>query len=244
MSYYDGTWIGKMDALGKKTEWRGKTGKVIQYSAKLGAFMLENDFGYKGEAVKRLKGLAKLVSASRKIFKLGKFLKHFEDIDDIVEEKEYNGLMWMDFIMNMAKDLTENFETITKYGFVPKSYGIVSGFAADQIADFTKMCQCFVSFFVTLIEIGRMNKKIERCDDSSKCKKLHLKCSFLYWAQIKYFTDGMKCAASLGYSWAPNKRWAMVCGLLAGIADARKQTLKNWDKGGKGYQPSIDPYLL
>eukprot|EP00954_Amorphochlora_amoebiformis_P022907 1356657-Amorphochlora_amoeboformis.AAC.2 len=75
MSYYDGTWIGKMDALGKKTEWREKTGKVIQYSAKLAADVLAVDFEYEGEAVKRLKALSKLVSASRKIFKLGKFLK-------------------------------------------------------------------------------------------------------------------------------------------------------------------------
>jgi len=232
-----------MDALGKKTEWREKTGKVIQYSAKLAADVLAVDFEYEGEAVKRLKALSKLVSASRKIFKLGKFLKHLEDIDDIKQEKNFSALFWLDFVMNMAKDLTENFETITKYGFVPKSYGIVMGHKADDIADFTKMCQCAVSFIATIVEIGRMEDKIATAD-SKKRKKLHLKNSFLYWAQLKYMTDGLKCAASLGYSWAPSKRLAMVCGLLAGIADSRKQTLKNWDKSGKGYTPSLGPYLI
>ena len=60
----------------------------------------------------------------------------------------------LDFVMNMAKDLTENMETVAKYGFLPKSYGTIMGRKVDDIADFTKMCQCAVSFVVTLIEIG------------------------------------------------------------------------------------------
>mmetsp|Transcript_29914 Transcript_29914/g.41681 ORF Transcript_29914/g.41681 Transcript_29914/m.41681 type:complete len:90 (+) Transcript_29914:740-1009(+) len=89
-----------------------------------------------------------------------------------------------------------------------------------------------------------MEEKIKSCVDIKKLKKLNLKNSFLYWAQIKYLTDGLKCAASLGYAWAPGKRGAIICGLLAGLADARKQTLKNWDKSGKGYTVAIDPYLF
>mmetsp|Transcript_26872 Transcript_26872/g.37243 ORF Transcript_26872/g.37243 Transcript_26872/m.37243 type:complete len:247 (+) Transcript_26872:82-822(+) len=244
-SYYEGTWIGHMDALGKKSEWRDKTGKVIQYSAKLAAFVLENDLNMGDhEAAGRLKKLSKWVGASRKIFKLGKFLKHFEDIEDCMDEKTYPALKWADFVMNMAKDITENIETVTKYGFLPKSYGVIMGKNAEDIADFTKMVQCLVSFVNGLVEIGRMEEKIKGCADIKKLKKLNLKNSFLYWAQIKYLTDGLKCAASLGYTWAPGKRGAIICGLLAGLADSRKQTLKNWDKSGKGYTVAIDPYLF
>ena len=56
--------------------------------------------------------------------------------------------------MNFAKDVTENIETITKYGFLPKSYGVIMGKKAEDIADFTNMIQCAVSFCATLIEIG------------------------------------------------------------------------------------------
>jgi len=244
MSWYEGTVIGHMDALGKKTEWREKTGKVVQYGAKLAAYVLENDLEHKGEAVDRLKKLSKLVSASRKIFKLGKFLKHFEDIEDVLAETQFPTIMWIDLAMNFAKDVTENIETITKYGFLPKSYGVIMGKKAEDIADFTKMIQCAVSFCATLIEIGRMEDKIKNCSDPKKLKKLNLKNSFLYWAQIKYVTDGLKCAASLGYSWAPSKRGAIICGLIAGIADARKQSMKHWDKNGAGYTSALDPYLF
>jgi len=235
--------LARLHKLFEVTSFREKLGKVIQYSAKSGAYYLkQNGYGDEhADTIKNLKSVAKYTSAARRIFKFGKFVKHFDDLPDALDEDNsvVQGVFVLEFVFNMAKDIAENCETAQKYGFVP--YDMLPA-NMSLIADSVKFVQCVVCIAVNLIDISRKWQKLDTLEslvkyekdpekrdqylkNIAKCRgKLVLK----YFSTVKYFCNCMKSANDLEFSWAPTDGVALSAGLVSGFCDLRKQIVKHY----------------
>lgn len=108
--------------LASNAQTREKALKILQYSAKLLAYLLAKSAREATTWSKHLEALSKNLSTARRFFKLFRWVKHFEDIADARSEKKpwFQKLLLLDVVANLAADLSEDFTSLEKVGILRK----------------------------------------------------------------------------------------------------------------------------
>ncbi|CAE8700753.1 unnamed protein product, partial [Polarella glacialis] len=88
---------------------REKALKIIQYGAKLLAYILLRAGKNLADLGKHFDALGKSLSTARRFFKFMRFMKHFEDIKDARAEKSpgFQKLLFLDIGCNLVADISE-----------------------------------------------------------------------------------------------------------------------------------------
>jgi len=133
---------------------REKALKVVQYSAKLAAYILARTWRDMSALGKHCEALAKSLSTARRFFKFFRWLKHFEDIAEAKAEKDrsFGRLLMLDVACNLVADISEDITSLEKVGILRK------GTLPKRTEYYSNWCQLVLA----VVEIAVSNIKAQR----------------------------------------------------------------------------------
>lgn len=146
-------------SLASNAQTREKALKIVQYSAKLIAYLMAKKFGAATDYSKHLEALSKNLSTARRFFKFFRWVKHFEDIADAREEKTpyFKRLLFLDIAANLAADLSEDFTSLEKVGILRK------GTLPARTEYYSNWCQLVLACVEICVAYVKAKRAQEKC---------------------------------------------------------------------------------
>lgn len=201
---------------------REKALKVFQYTAKLlsyflvrGAAASVKDWG------KHFEALAKNLSAARRFFKLMRFMKHFEDIAEAREEKSsgFRSLLFLDVACNVVADVSEDFTSLEKLGFVRK------GTLPKRTEYYSNWCQLALAVVEIFVHKVKADRAQEKAAAPGATLEVQRKNTTAKLELSKFFADLIKAFWDCEVSFASELLFCLS-GLWAALISSHKYMLR------------------
>eukprot|EP00927_Polykrikos_kofoidii_P052733 TRINITY_DN46675_c0_g1_i1.p1 TRINITY_DN46675_c0_g1~~TRINITY_DN46675_c0_g1_i1.p1 ORF type:complete len:250 (-),score=40.20 TRINITY_DN46675_c0_g1_i1:123-872(-) len=202
------------------TQTREKCLKIIQYSAKLIAYIVVRALEDPSFWSRHFETLSKQLSLARRCFKICRWFKHFEDISDARKEKNviFRRFLLVDVACNVVADVSEDITSIEKLGVVPK------GTLPKRMELYANWCQLVlagVEMVVSLVKANRL-REVSVPNAPLSVKRKHAMANL---EVSKYVADLFKAFWDCELSFASELAFC-IAGLWAGLVSAHKYALK------------------
>jgi len=132
---------------------REKGLKILQYVLRLGAYT-----DVVPAASKALKGLSKTTSIARRFFKFCRWVKHFEDLAEAKDEKDFvmRVQLFIRVAANFGADWAEDVCSLERIGILPK------GTLSVEFMLFAEYCQLVLALVEVSVTSAKLRKEEEK----------------------------------------------------------------------------------
>eukprot|EP00927_Polykrikos_kofoidii_P055050 TRINITY_DN49368_c0_g1_i1.p1 TRINITY_DN49368_c0_g1~~TRINITY_DN49368_c0_g1_i1.p1 ORF type:complete len:427 (+),score=85.28 TRINITY_DN49368_c0_g1_i1:51-1331(+) len=212
------------------TQVREKSLKVIQYTLKGLVFSGK----LSKERSKQFKSLAKMTSVARRFFKFLRWVKHFEDFQEVRDQKS----KFMAFLLlfriaaNFGADWAEDVCSLERVGV------LTEGTLSVEFMLFAEYCQLALALVEILVTSVKVNKELEitvlthqeaKTREAGVCEEKLLKqdrkLALVRLELIKYVSDVGKAIFDCELPYA-SERVFIGCSLFSGILSTHKNMVK------------------
>mmetsp|Transcript_21498 Transcript_21498/g.64545 ORF Transcript_21498/g.64545 Transcript_21498/m.64545 type:complete len:244 (+) Transcript_21498:45-776(+) len=200
---------------------REKALKIIQYSAKLAAYVLLRAASDLASLGKHCDALAKSLSVARRCFKFLRWLKHFEDIADAKAEKDssFSKLLYLDVACNLAADISEDVTSLEKVGILRK--GVLPA-RTEYYANWCQLVLAVVEIAVSYVKERRASEKSSAPGASIEARRKHALARLEF---SKFIADLLKAFWDCELSFASELAFC-ISGLWAALVSTHKYALR------------------
>eukprot|EP00397_Hematodinium_sp_SG-2012_P054534 GEMP01065839.1.p1 GENE.GEMP01065839.1~~GEMP01065839.1.p1 ORF type:complete len:228 (+),score=51.02 GEMP01065839.1:160-843(+) len=200
---------------------REKMLKIVQYATRLAGYLLRKwSLDIRGFNAAHFFDLNKRLSTARRFFKLLRWLKHFGDIPDAMNDPHpgVRRLLCADIACNFVADIAEDITSLDKLGIIPK--GMLPK-RTEYYANWCQMVLAVAEIIVAHIKERRLAAKTREEPE----KKLLRKHELQKLEVCKYWCDLVKAFYDCELSFATEISF-IFSGLLAAIFSTHKQMIK------------------
>jgi len=210
-----------VNSLLSNAQSREKSLKILQYVAKLAAFILTNVFFGMDSSAVHLDKIAKTLSQARRCFKFFRWMKHFDDISVARSEGQrwVSSLLLFDVACNVIADISEDLCSLDRLGILPRGTLPVW---AELYANYCQLVLAIVEIVVCSIRANRCQKLRLLPGDAVTLRR---KCTTAYLELSKFIADIGKAFWDCELSFASELLF-IVCGLWAAMVSTHKYALR------------------
>eukprot|EP00930_Biecheleria_cincta_P042216 TRINITY_DN29037_c0_g1_i1.p1 TRINITY_DN29037_c0_g1~~TRINITY_DN29037_c0_g1_i1.p1 ORF type:complete len:246 (+),score=49.86 TRINITY_DN29037_c0_g1_i1:55-792(+) len=200
---------------------REKALKVFQYTARLLSYFLLRGGASVKDWGKHFEALAKNLSTARRFFKLMRFMKHFEDIAEAREEKSpgFRSLLYLDVACNVVADVSEDFTSLEKIGFVRK------GTLPKRTEYYSNWCQLALAVVEIFVHKVKADRAREKAASPGATLEVQRKNTVAKLELSKFFADLIKAFWDCELSFASELAFCLS-GLWASLVSTHKYMLR------------------
>mmetsp|Transcript_24767 Transcript_24767/g.68004 ORF Transcript_24767/g.68004 Transcript_24767/m.68004 type:complete len:237 (-) Transcript_24767:139-849(-) len=199
---------------------REKALKIIQYTAKLAAYVLARASNW-ASLGKHFEALAKNLSTARRFFKFMRWMKHFEDIAEARADKNpsFGRLLYLDIACNLAADISEDVTSLEKVGILRK--GVLPA-RTEYYSNWCQLVLAVVEIAVSYVKERRAREKSSSPDASVEVQRKHTMAQLEF---SKFIADLVKAFWDCELSFASELAFCMS-GLWAAIVSTHKYAVR------------------
>lgn len=218
-----------MDTLNKfanSCQVREKGLKILQYVCKLTAYtaLLPK------ETSKAFKDLSKPVSIARRFFKFCRWLRHFEDLSEVKDERSsfMRGLLRLRAAANFGADWAEDVCSLERIGFLPR------GTLSREFMLFAEFCQLGLALVEMSVASARCVAEAEKTrgveaaaaeGDGKAVVKQQRKLTLMRLELVKFVSDLGKAIYDCELPFS-HEGIFICCGLFSAVVSTHKNMVK------------------
>jgi len=219
--------ISFINKLANSTQVREKGLKVVQYVLRGVAYsaLLSPALS------KDLKSLSKATSIARRFFKFGRWVKHFEDLEEAHEQKDLimRGLLYFRIAANFGADWAEDVCSLERVGIL---HSLKLGTLSHEFLLFAEYCQfalALVEILVTGVRARKERQVVTMAEaagaEPNKMLKQRRKLALVRLELVKYVSDVGKALYDCELPFA-HEGVFIGCALFSGVMSTHKNICK------------------
>lgn len=223
-AYFGVSFINK---LANSTQVREKGLKCVQYVLRGAAYSAL----FSRALSKDLKTLSKATSIARRFFKFGRWVKHFEDLEEAHEQKDVimRGLLYFRIAANFGADWAEDVCSLERVGIL---HSLKLGTLSREFLLFAEYCQlalALVEILVTGVRARKERQVVSMAEaggaEADKMLKQRRKLALVRLELVKFVSDVGKALYDCELYFA-HEGIFIGCALFSGVLSTHKNIVK------------------
>ena len=216
--------VSFINKVANSTQVREKGLKCVQYVLRAIAYS-----AYFSETVsKQAKSLSKMTSVARRFFKFGRWVKHFEDLEEAKDQKStvMRALLYLRIAANFGADWAEDVCSLERVSILP------AGTLSIEFLLFAEYCQlmlALVEILVTGVRARKEREIIQKAEDTGadpkKLLKQKRKLAVVRLELVKFCSDVGKALYDCELPFA-HEGVFIGCSLFSGVLSTHKNIFK------------------
>ena len=216
--------VGFINKAANSTQVREKGLKCLQYVLRAIAYSAVCSDAVSQQA----KSLSKMTSIARRFFKFGRWVKHFEDLEEAKEQRNdvMRFLLYFRIVANFGADWAEDVCSLERVSILPK------GTLSHEFMLFAEYCQlalALVEILVTGVRARKEREVIEKAEEAGaepqKMLKQRRKLAVVRLELIKFVSDVGKAIYDCELAFA-HEGVFIGCSLFSGVMSTHKNIVK------------------
>ena len=217
--------IKTLNLFANSAQVREKGLKILQYVLRGVSYLDVTPWS------KHLKALSKSTSIARRFFKFGRWVKHFEDLEEAHEQKDMimRGLLYFRIAANFGADWAEDVCSLERVGIL---HSLKLGTLSHEFLLFAEYCQfalALVEILVTGVRARKERQVVTMAEaagaEPNKMLKQRRKLALVRLELVKYVSDVGKALHDCELSFA-HEGVFIGCALFSGVMSTHKNICK------------------